>query len=123
MKTTCYYSYKCRRGQLLIEKAHENCLTMEKKLLSKVIHPAEPQTIWFFSDEKNLCQDLRHNTQNDTWLANSPKDTPHVMQIKFSKAVMVFGCVPCEGDVIPLHFFRGLQVELRCLHVVTNHCS
>ena len=40
----CYYSYKRRRGQLLTEKARENRLTKGKKLLSKVKHPAEPQS-------------------------------------------------------------------------------
>ena len=50
-----YYSYKHHRGQLLTEKADENLLTKGKKHLSKVKHPAEPQTIWFFSDEKNFC--------------------------------------------------------------------
>ena len=64
-----HYSYKCRRGQLLTEKARENRLTNGKKLLSKVKHPAEPQTIWLFSDEKNFCQDQKHNTQNNRWLA------------------------------------------------------
>ena len=44
-----YYSYKCHRGQLLPEKARENRLTKAKKFLSKVKHPAKPQTIWFFS--------------------------------------------------------------------------
>ena len=28
------------------------------------------------------------------------------MQTKFSKTVMFFGCVSCEGDGIPRHFFR-----------------
>ena len=101
-----YYSYKCHRGQLLIEKACENRLTKGKKLLSKVKHPAEPQTIWFFSDEKNLCHDQKNNTQNNRWLAHSPKDTPCVMQTKSSQTVMVFGCVSCEGDVMPPHFIR-----------------
>ena len=53
-----HYSYKRHRGQLLAKKACENRLTKQKKLLSKVKHAAEPQTIWFFSYEKNFCQDL-----------------------------------------------------------------
>ena len=44
--------------------------------------------------------------QNNGWLAYSPKDTPHVTQTKLSQAVMVFGCVSCEGDEMPPHFFR-----------------
>ena len=85
-----YHSYKRRRGQLFTEKTRENRLTKEKTLLSKVKHPAEPQTIWFFFDAKNVCQDQRHNMQNNRWLADSPKDTPCVMQTKFFKTVMVF---------------------------------
>ena len=60
-------------------------------------HPAEPQTIRFISDEKNVCQDQKHNTQNNRWLAYSPNDTPHDMQTKLSQTAMVFGCVSCEG--------------------------
>ena len=60
-----YYSYTCCRGQLLTEKASENRLTKGKKLLSKVKHPAEQHTIWFFSDDKNCCQDQKHNMQNN----------------------------------------------------------
>ena len=85
-----FYSYKRRRSQLITEKARENRLTKGKKLLSKVKHSSEPQTIWFFSDEKTFCRDQRHNTQNNRWLAYSPKDTPRVMQSKFSQTVMVF---------------------------------
>ena len=119
-----YYSYSHHRGQLLTEKTRENRLTKGKKLLNKVKHPVEPQTIWFFFDEKNACHDQKHNTQNNRWLAHSPKDTSRVMKTKFSQTVMVFGCVSCEGDVMPPHFFqKGSQVELRCLRIVANHCS
>ena len=99
-----YYSFKRRRGQPFTEKARENRLTKGKKLLSKVKHSAEPQTIRFFSDEKNYCQDQNHNMHNNRWLACSPKDTPRVMQTKFSQIAMVFGCVSCEDDVMPQHF-------------------
>ena len=101
-----YYSYKRCRGQLLTEKTHENRSTKGTKLLSKVKHPAEPQTIWIFSDEKDFCQEQKRNTQNNRWLPHSPNDTPRVMQTKSSQTVMVFGCVSCEGDVMPPHFFR-----------------
>ena len=100
------YSYKRRRCQLLTERARENRLAKGKKLMSKAKHPAEPQTFCFFSDEKNFCQDHNCNTQNNRWLSYSPKNTPGVMQTKFSQTVMVFGCVSCEGDVMPPHFFR-----------------
>ena len=99
------YSYKRCIGQLLPEKTRENRRTKAKKLLSKVKHPAEPQTIWFFSNEKNFCQDQKHNKQNNRWLSYSPKDTPRVMQTKFPQTVMVFGCLSSESDVISPHFF------------------
>ena len=115
------YTYKRRRGQLLLEKARENLLAKGKKLLK---HPAEPQTIWFFSDVKNFCQDQKHNTQNNGWLAYSPVETQRVMWTEFSQTAMVFGCVSCEGDEMPPHFFlRGSQVELSCLCGVANHFS
>ena len=53
------YSYKHHKGQLLTEKACENRLTKGKILLIKVKHPAEPRAIWFFSDEKNVCQNKK----------------------------------------------------------------
>ena len=59
------YSYKRRRGQLLTEKARQNRFTKGMKPLSNVKHTAEPQTIGFFSDEKNFCQDQKHNIQNN----------------------------------------------------------
>ena len=117
-----YYSFMNHRGHPLTEKACENRLTKGKKLLSKMKHPAEPQTIWFFSDEKNVFQDQKYSMQNNRWLAYSPKDTPRVMQTKFSQTVMVFGCVSCEGDA-SVFFQRGSQVELRCQCGAANHSS
>ena len=87
----------------------KNRFTKGEKLLNKVKHPAEPQAIWFFSNEKNVFQDQRHNTQNNRWLAYSPKDTPPVMSTKFSKTVMVFWCVSCEGDVMPPYFLERVS--------------
>ena len=93
------------------KKARESCMTKGKKLLGKVKHSAETQTIWFFSDEKNFCQDQKHNTQNNRWLAYSPKDTPSAMQTKFSTPVIV-SYVSREGDVMLPHFFReGLRLN------------
>ena len=107
-----YYSYKRRKGQLLTEKARENRLTKANKLLSKAKHPAEPQTIWFFFDEKKFCQDQKHNMQNNRWPAYNPKDVLRVMQTNFPQTVMVYGCVSSEGDVMPPHFFReGLRLN------------
>ena len=108
-----YFPYKRRRGQLLSEKALENCLTKGKELLSKVKHPAEPQTIWFFSDDKNSCQDQKQNTQNNRWLVYSQTGTPRVMQTEFFHSVMVFGCVSCEHFAREGHRFSSdAYVEL-----------
>ena len=71
-----------------------------------MIYPAEPQTIWFFFVEKNLYQYQRHNNQNNRWSAYSPKDTPRIMQSKFSKTDCFSVCVSCEGDVMPPYFFK-----------------
>ena len=50
--------------------------------------------------------------QNNRWLTYSPKNTPRVMQTKFSQTVMVFGCAICEGNVMPPHFsIEGLRLK------------
>uniref|UniRef100_A0A182PG36 Tc1-like transposase DDE domain-containing protein n=1 Tax=Anopheles epiroticus TaxID=199890 RepID=A0A182PG36_9DIPT len=102
-----YFSYKRRRGQLLIEKGRERRLGNAKKLLNLLKHPVQPGTLWFFSDEKNFCQD-----QNNRWLAYCPADVPRVPQTKFPQTVMVFSCVSSEGDVMPPYFFeQGLRLN------------
>ncbi|QQP54127.1 Uncharacterized protein FKW44_006848, partial [Caligus rogercresseyi] len=40
------------------------------KLLNKFKHPKENNMLWFFSDEKNFCQDQKLNKQNQRWVAN-----------------------------------------------------
>jgi hypothetical protein len=68
--------------------------------------------LWFFSDEKNFCQDQVHNRQNHRWVAMCPKDIPRVMKTKLPATVMVFGVVSSEGDVMPPHIFEtGLRVN------------
>ena len=107
-----YHSYKRRKGQILTANAKENRLTKAKKLLNKLTHPVEPGMIWFFSDEKNFCQDQLHNTQNNRWLAYNPCDVPRIMKTKFPQIVMVFGCVSSEDDVMPPHNFEeGLRLN------------
>lgn len=52
-----YSLYKRCKGQLLPEKNNrENRWINAKTLLNKVKHPVKPETICFFSDEKNFCQ-------------------------------------------------------------------
>uniref|UniRef100_A0A4Y0BF18 Tc1-like transposase DDE domain-containing protein n=1 Tax=Anopheles funestus TaxID=62324 RepID=A0A4Y0BF18_ANOFN len=105
-----YFSYKRRRGQLLTEKGRERRLGNAKTLLNLLKHPVEPGTLWFFSSEKNFCQDQKVNTQNNRWLAYCAADVPRVPQTKFPQTVMVFSCVSSEGDVMPPHFFeQGLR--------------
>ena len=61
--------------------------------------------------KKTFSNVTKHSTQNNRWLAYSSKNTPRVMQTKFSQTVMVFGCVSCEGDVMPPKIFReGLRL-------------
>jgi hypothetical protein len=63
------------------------------KLLNKLQYPKDPGMLWFFSDEKNFCQDQVHNRQNQYWVAMCPKNVPRVMKTKFPATVMVFGVV------------------------------
>ncbi|KAG0728693.1 hypothetical protein GWK47_031947 [Chionoecetes opilio] len=86
-----YKSYKMRKGQLLSAKMQENHFKKSKRMLNKLKHPLEKDMLWFFSDEKNFCQDQTHNSQNSRWLAVCPKDVSRVMQTKFPATVMVFG--------------------------------
>ncbi|KAK8372100.1 hypothetical protein O3P69_011810 [Scylla paramamosain] len=49
-------------------------------MLNKLKFPLENDMPWFFSDEKNFCQDQTHNSQNNRWLAVCPKDVPRGMK-------------------------------------------
>ena len=63
-----YKSYAMRTEQLLTEKAKKKRESRGKKLLNKLKHPLEPDMLWFFSDEKNFCQDQAHNRRNNPYL-------------------------------------------------------
>ncbi|KAL1110556.1 hypothetical protein AAG570_008084 [Ranatra chinensis] len=91
---------------------------LQKRNAKKLLR--ESQTIWSFSDEKNFCQDQKHNTRDNRWLLYSAKDIPRVTLNKFPQTVMVFGRVSSEGDVMPPHFF---QEDFRRLRGVAEHCS
>lgn len=107
-----YKSYKMRTGQLLTENTKEKRVVKSKKLLDKLKHPQEQKLLWFFSDEKNFCQDQAHNKQNNRWLALSPEDVPVVMKTKFPAHIMVLGVVSSDGHVMPPYFFtEGLKVN------------
>ena len=94
-------SYRLQTGQFLSEGMKNRRLEKSVKLLNKLKHPKDPDMLWFFSDEKNFCQDQMHNRQNHRWVAMCPKDVPRVMKTKFPATVMVFGVVSSEGDVMP----------------------
>ena len=101
-----------RKGQLLTAKAKEKQLKYCQKLLNKLKHRLQRNMIWFFSDEKNFCQDQVVNSQNNCWLAACSKNVPKVMQTKFLATVMVFGVVLSEGHImLPYIFPKGLMVN------------
>ncbi len=105
-------SYRLQTGQLLTEATKDRRLAKSVKLLNKLKHPKAPNMIWFFSDEKNFCQDQMFNRQNNRWIAMTSKDVPKVMKTKFPATVMVFGAISSEGDVMPPHVFEtGLRVN------------
>ena len=81
----------------------EKRLKHVKKLINKLKHPLQTN-MWFFSDEKNFCQN-QINSQNNRWLSASPKDVPKVMQTKVPATIMFFDVVGSEGDVMPHYFF------------------
>lgn len=105
-------SYRLQTGQLLTQATKDRRLAKSVKLLNKLKHPKAPNMMWFFSDEKNFCQDQAFNRQNNRWIAMSSKDVPKIMKTKFPATVMVFGAISSEGDVMPPHIFEtGLRVN------------
>lgn len=107
-----YKSYRMRSGQLLTEKMKKVRLEKSKKLLQKIKHPLASNMLWFFSDEKNFCQDQANNRQNNRWLAQNREDVPRVMKTKYPAHVMVFGVISSEGHVMPPYIFEeGLRVN------------
>ncbi|QQP41220.1 Uncharacterized protein FKW44_015518, partial [Caligus rogercresseyi] len=60
----------------------------------------------------NFTQDQKHNSQNNTCCVRNPHEVPIVAQTKFPAAVMVFGIISSDGDVMPPHFFpKGLRLD------------
>ena len=112
-------SYRRQTGQFLskalMTRRHLKC----SRLLNMLKNPVKPGMIWFFSDEKNFCQDQIHNSQNHRWIAKSPhprkkgqRKVTRVMKTKFPATVMVLGFVSSEGDVMPPHIFEaGLKIN------------
>ena len=99
-------------GQLLTQATKDRRLLKFTKLLNKLKHPKESNMLWFFSDEKNFCQDQAHNRQNHRWIAICPNDVPRVMKTKFPNTVMVFGMISSNRDMMLPHIFEtGLKVD------------
>ena len=105
-------SYRLQTGQFLSEAMKDRRLKKARILLNKLKHPKDENMLWFFSDEKNFCQDQKFNRQNNRWIAMRPQDVPKVMQTKFPATVMVFCVISSEGHVMPPHIFEaGLKVN------------
>ena len=94
-------SYRRQTGQILTEKPKNLWLIKYVILLSKLKHPKKPNMLWFFSDEKNFCQDQVHNSQNRRWIATNNRDVPRVMKTKFPATFLVFDVVSSEGFIMP----------------------
>ena len=70
--------------------------------------------LWFFSNEKNFCQDQVHNSQNHRWIATNNRVVPRMMKKTFPAKVIVFGVVSSEGQIMPPHIFEvGLKVNTK----------
>ena len=105
-----FRSYRRQTSQILTEKTKNLRLIKSVRLLNKLKHPKKPNMLWFFSDEKNFCQDQVHNSQNHRWIVTNNRDVPRVMKTKFPSTVMVFGVVSSEGHIMLPHIF---EVDLK----------
>ena len=56
--------YRRQTSQILTEKTKNLRLIKSVRLLNKLKHPKKPNMLWFFSDEKNFCQEQVHTSQN-----------------------------------------------------------
>ena len=99
-------SYRRQTSQILNEKTKNLRLIKSVRLRNILKHPKKANMLWFFSDEKNFCQDQVHNSQNHRWIATNIRHMPRVMKTKFPGMVMVFGVVSSEGHIMPLHIFE-----------------
>ena len=107
-------SYRRQTSQILTEKTKNLRLIKSIRLLNKLKHPKKPNMLWFFSDEKNFCQDQVHNSQNHRWIATNNRNMPRVTKTKFPATVMVFGVVSSKGSIMLPHVFEvGLKVNTK----------
>ena len=75
--------YRRQTTKILTEKTKNLRQIKSVRLLNKLKHPKKPNMLWFFSDEKNFCQDQGHNSQNHPWIAMNNRDVPRVRITKF----------------------------------------
>ena len=98
----------------------ENCHSKLNIQASGWIPRQKRNVFWFFTDEKNFCQDQMLNSQNNHWLALSPKD---VLTVIKSAHIMVFGVVIGDGNDMPLFIFPrdlilNMEAYINCLEEV-----
>ncbi|KAM3185101.1 hypothetical protein ACTXT7_007057 [Hymenolepis weldensis] len=113
-----YRPYVLRRGHFMSTKTtQENHLMRTKRLLNKLKHPEEQESLWL-SPTKTLPPGCKSQSKNDRWLLRvDPTEVPTVMCTKFSPTVMVFGVVVVvvviivrEGHIMtPPLFHRSLE--------------
>ena len=77
-----YFSYKMRKEQFLSQAMTDKRKHHTTKFFNKCKHPLQSDMLWFFSDEKNFCQDEIVNSQNNHCLAQFPQDVPIVVKTK-----------------------------------------
>ena len=90
------------------------------ELLNKLKHPLQPKILWLFTNEKNICQDMMANSQNNHWLLLSTQDVRILMKSKHPVHIMVFGVVTGNSDIMPpfifLHGLRlNMETYIKCL--------
>ena len=111
-KDLCCKSYRMQTGQLLTQATKDKRLLNSTKLLNKLKHLKESNMLWFFSDEKNFCQDQGPQQAEPLMDCYVPNDVPRVMKTKFPNTVMIFGVISSDRDVMPPHIFEtSLRVD------------
>ena len=107
-------SYRRQTSQILTEKTKNLSQFKSVRLPNKLKYPKKPNMVWFFSDERNLCQHQLYNSQNHRWIATNKRNVPRVMKTKFPATVMVFGVVSSKGHIMPPRIFQvGLKVNTK----------
>ncbi len=109
----------------MLEATKTQRVEKAKKLLARIKHPAAPNQLVFFSDEKKITQDQKVNRRNNRLLCLDPADVLVVMSTKFPARGMVRKVVSNEGNAMPLHIFpKGLKVNTEaCPKIAAAPCT